>query len=74
MFGSKQAKKDRLAQVAHTIEANHDNITSAQLAQQMGRSRSALARDLADLEARGVKLCEDERGRLSLLARWFGRK
>lgn len=74
MFGSKRAKQDRLAQVAQTIEANCDKITSSQLAKQMGRSRSALARDLADLEAGGVKLCEDERGRLSLLERWFGKK
>ena len=62
-----------MAQVAQTIEANCDKITSSQLAKQMGRSRSALARDLADLEAGGVKLCEDERGRLSLLARVVGR-
>jgi len=73
MFGSKSDKQKRL-QAARQIIAEHGEITPAELARQLGVPRSTVSRDLAVAEEHGLLLCEDERGRLSLLERWFGRR
>ena len=73
MFGSKSDKQKRL-QAARQIIAAHGEITPAELARQLGVPRSTVSRDLAVAEEHGLLLCEDERGRLSLLERWFGRR
>ncbi|MGQ9889054.1 MAG: HTH domain-containing protein, partial [Aggregatilineales bacterium] len=73
MFGSKSDKQKRL-QAAQQIIAARGEISPAELARQLGVPRSTVSRDLAVAEEHGVLLCEDERGRLSLLERWFGRR
>ena len=73
MFGSKSDKQKRL-QAAQQIIGARGEISPAELARQLGVPRSTVSRDLAVAEAHGVLLCEDERGRLSLLERWFGRR
>jgi DNA-binding IclR family transcriptional regulator len=69
MFGNKQAKQERLEQMAKVIE-QHPTITQAELARQMGMPRSTVKRDLPALEQAGILLAEDERGWLS----FFGRR
>jgi len=69
MFGNKQAKRERLEQMAETIE-RQPRISQSELARQLGIPRSTVKRDLPTLEHAGILLAEDERGLLS----FFGRK
>ncbi len=73
MFGSKADKAERLARAAAVI-GDRGEITAGELARRLGVPRSTVARDLASAEARGMLLCEDGRGRISLFERWFGRR
>ncbi len=68
MFGNKQAKQDRLQQMANVIE-QHPGISQSELAQQLGVPRSTVKRDLPTLEQHGILLFEDERGWLALFRR-----
>ena len=68
MFGSKQAKQVRLAQMVETLEQN-PRMTQSQLARQLGVSRATVHRDLPVLEDKGILLSEDDQGRLSLFRR-----
>ena len=69
MFGNKQAKQQRLEQMASVIE-RHPDITQAELARQMKMPRSTVKRDLLAMEQAGILLTEDALGRLS----FFGRR
>ncbi len=73
MFGSKTDKRKRLEEARRIIEAQGD-ISPAELARQLGVPRSTVSRDLAVADQHGLLLCEDERGRLSLIERWFGKR
>ncbi|MFP4440163.1 MAG: HTH domain-containing protein [Chloroflexaceae bacterium] len=67
MFGSKQAKEERLAREAALLEQQQE-VSVAELAEEIGVPRSTVWRDLTDLEDRGVLLQEDN-GKLSLFRR-----
>jgi DeoR/GlpR family transcriptional regulator of sugar metabolism len=69
MFGNKQAKQERLEQMAETIE-RQPGISQSQLARQLGIPRSTVKRDLPTLEQAGILLAEDERGLLLSFATW----
>jgi predicted DNA-binding transcriptional regulator YafY len=69
MFGSKQGKQERLAHYAALL--GEEALTPAQLAQRLGVPRSTVLRDLPQLDEVGVKLDEDEDGRLRLFRRWW---
>lgn len=66
MFGSKQAKEERLAREAALLEQQERSV--ADLAEEIGVPRSTIWRDLTDLEDRGILLQEDN-GKLSLFRR-----
>ena len=69
MFGSKQARVERLEQIVALLE-QHDTLSQAEIAQQLDVPRSTILRDLPQLEDRGVYLSEDDQGKISL-ARWW---
>jgi predicted DNA-binding transcriptional regulator YafY len=69
MFGSKQGKQERLAQYRELL--SEEELTQAQIAKRLGVPRSTVLRDLADLDEQGIKLDEDECGRLRLFRRWW---
>ncbi len=65
MFGSKQDKADRLAQIVEILQRVPQGISQAELASLLGVPRSTIARDLPVLEERGILLQEDE-GKLTI--------
>lgn len=65
MFGSKQDKHERLAQIAEVLRHYPDGLSQAEIAAHLGVPRSTIARDLPVLEERGIFLQEDN-GKLSL--------
>ena len=73
MFKSKmkQSKTERHAKEVELIRQVGE-IRRGQIARRLGKSRTLVNRDLADMERSGVMLCEDERGRISLFEKWFG--
>ncbi|MDZ4719411.1 MAG: HTH domain-containing protein [Roseiflexaceae bacterium] len=69
MFGSKEAKVERLERIIELLE-NHKELSPAQLADRLGVPRSTVLRDLPVLEERGIILQEDDDGKVSL-SRWW---
>lgn len=69
MFGSKQGKQERLAQYQELLD--EEALTPAQIAARLGVPRSTVLRDLPELDDSGVKLDEDERGKLRLFRPWW---
>jgi predicted DNA-binding transcriptional regulator YafY len=69
MFGSKQGKQERLAQYQELL--NDEALTPAELAAKLGVPRSTVLRDLPELEDQGVKLAEEESGKLRLFRKWW---
>ena len=69
MFGSKQGKQERLAQYQELL--SEEALTPAQIAAKLGVPRSTVLRDLPELEEKGVRLEEEESGRLRLFRRWW---
>lgn len=69
MFGSQQGKQVRLGRYEELLSA--EALTPAQLAARLGVPRSTVLRDLPKLDEQGVKLQEDERGRLQLFRPWW---
>lgn len=69
MFGSKQGKQERLAQYQKLL--SQEELSPAQLAAKLGVPRSTVLRDLPELDDSGVKLEEDEQGKLRLFRRWW---
>jgi len=68
MFGSKQAKEERLEEIVTLLDQQH--LSAAQLAEAMNVSRSTITRVLPALEDRGIFLQEEEDGKLSIFRRW----
>lgn len=64
MFGSKQGKEARLDREVELLE-QHEELTVAQLAEKVGVPRKTIYSDLADQEARGV-LLQEEDGKVSI--------
>lgn len=64
MFGSKGEKQARLEQIATLVARSAGGITQAALAKALGVARSTIHKDLATLERKGVRLAEDDSGRL----------
>lgn len=69
MFGSKQGKRERLDQYEQLL--SEEELTATELAALLGVPRSTVQRDLPELEERGIRLEEDERGRLHLFRPWW---
>lgn len=69
MFGSKQGKQERLGQYEELL--SEETLTPAQIAARLGVPRSTVLRDLPELEEQGVRLEEEEDGRLRLFRRWW---
>ena len=66
MYGDKGEKQARLAQMARLVAQSSGGITQAELALALGISRATVCKDLVQLEERGVRLAEDDAGRLSM--------
>lgn len=67
VFGNKSEKKRRLEQTADLLA--QQELSVAEVAQRLGVQRSTVLRDLPLLEAQGILLQEDERGKLRLFRR-----
>jgi uncharacterized membrane protein len=64
MYGDKLQKDKRLQQIVEAIREAGNGVTQAALARIVGVSRSVINKDLVTLHERGVRLGEDEEGRL----------
>jgi biotin operon repressor len=65
MYGNKAAKRERLAKIAAVVAQSTGGITQAALAKALGVARSTINKDLVALERCGIRLAEDDKGRLS---------
>lgn len=73
MFGSKKNRQQRLEQITALVAQEPDALTLRDLAKTLRVARSTISHDLVSLEDKGVLLAEDERARLSLFRRIFGK-
>jgi DNA-binding transcriptional ArsR family regulator len=64
MFGSKQAKEERLAREAALLEQQQE-VSVAELAEEIGVPRKTIYSDLAALEEQGI-LLQEHAGKVSL--------
>ncbi len=69
MHGNKDEKRARLERIAAAVAQAPGGVTLAGLARALGVSRATVSKDLVALERLGVRLAEDERGRVSLFRR-----
>ena len=69
MFGNKQARQERLEQMAKVISQHPEGISQSELARQLDMPRSTVKRDLPAMEKVGILLAEDAHGRLALFGR-----
>ena len=65
MFGNKENKKQRLAQIP-TIIQTHQPVRRSLIARMLGVRRSTITKDINMLAKKGVRLAEDDKGRLSM--------
>lgn len=65
MFGSKQDKQDRLAQIVELLRHYPDGLSQAELAEHLRVPRSTIARDLPVIEEQGTFL-QEANGKISL--------
>lgn len=72
MFGSKQAKQERLSRELDLMRQRGE-VTRSQLARELNVSFDAIEDDLATLHEHSALLCE-RKGKLSLFERWFGKR
>ena len=68
MFGSKNAKEERLKRWAPLL-CERGEMTPGDIAREFGVSLDAIADDLVSLHERGVLICQKGR-KLSLLEHW----
>lgn len=69
MFGKKDEKDNRLQELGQKVQ-QADGITQAELARELGVSRSTINKDLAVIQERtGLLFWEDDEGGLH----WFGK-
>ncbi|GIV96848.1 MAG: HTH domain-containing protein [Herpetosiphonaceae bacterium] len=61
MFGSKQAKMERLEQIVALLRAHPAGLTQAEIARRLGVSEATIMRDLWLLEQRGILIAEADR-------------
>ncbi len=73
MFGSKKNKRERLEKIAMLVQTQPERMTPKDLAKQLRVARTTISKDLVTLEDNGILLAEDERARLSLFRRIFGK-
>jgi biotin operon repressor len=66
MYGRKDQKQARLAQMTELVARASQGITQADLARALGVSRATVNKDLVRLEQDGIRLAEDDDGRLSV--------
>jgi DeoR/GlpR family transcriptional regulator of sugar metabolism len=66
MYGDKVEKQARLEQMAALVAQASEGVTQADLARALGVSRATIHKDLVQLEQKGVRLAEDDAGRLSM--------
>lgn len=66
MFGNKDEKRERLAKLVDLVVEN-PGITQAELARRLAVNRSTVLRDLMKLSEMGVRLYQDQEGRLYVL-------
>ncbi len=66
MFGNKEEKRERLAMLVDLVVAQ-PGITQSELARQLKVNRSTIFKDLTKLSEMGIRLAQDERGRLYLV-------
>ncbi|MCA9943103.1 MAG: helix-turn-helix transcriptional regulator [Ardenticatenaceae bacterium] len=65
MFGNKNKKQDRLFSIGRLVHRAEEGISQAELARQLGVSRSTLTKDMGIVEREtGVRFWEDDNGRL----------
>ncbi len=64
MFGNKSDKQARLEKIAALVAQSGAGITQAALARALGVTRATIHKDLVALEQKGVRLVEDDAGRL----------
>lgn len=62
MFGNKTDKKKRQDHIKDLVQNSENGISQAEIARQCGSTRATVYKDLAELESKGVKLAEDDRG------------
>lgn len=65
MFGNKEEKKERLAQLVDLVMLN-PGITQAELARKLNVNRSTIFKDLSCLSEMGIRLAQDDDGGLYL--------
>ncbi len=73
MFGSKKSKHTRLEKIAALVATQPEVMTEKELARTLRVARKTISKDLVSLEDHGVLLAEDDRARLSLFRRIFGK-
>ena len=64
MFGNKQEKQGRLARIAELVAHAPSGLSQADLSRVLGVTRGTINKDLAALEEKGIRLAEDDHGRL----------
>ena len=65
MFGNKQNKMSRLFNIGRILKEAEGGVTQAELARQMGVSRSTINKDLTIIQKEaGILPAEDDNGRL----------
>ncbi len=64
MHGNKNQKQARLEQMAALVAQAPEGVTQADLARALRVTRATVHKDLVTLEHKGVRLAEDDAGRL----------
>jgi biotin operon repressor len=64
MYGDKEQKNKRLERIKAAVKGRPYGIFQADLARLLGLSRFQISKDLVALHKRGVRLAEDDEGRL----------
>lgn len=64
MYGNKNEKQMRLGKIVVLVTQSASGLTQAELARVLGVNRSTICKDLISLEDSGIRLAEDEAGRL----------
>lgn len=62
MFGNKKDKKNRHEKITNLVQSSEQGISQAEIARRCGSTRATIHKDLVELESKGVKLAEDDRG------------
>ncbi len=66
MYGDKYGKQQRLKKLVALAARSAGGISQAALARALGVTRATVHKDLVALHKRGVRLAEDDQGRILL--------